>query len=161
MTPWELRLKLDVWKNQLLTLASTVSVDFAEYASRMLKTSMSPRQGETRLVIVLLKVLPHVIKTPALETDDHKKGIGSLRLLEEMYSGVRPGGLEEQQTMLKLLRNLSPTSSARGAIEVLRRTCANTDTSGRAVGKAWGCFPLGGCCGRGAEAPFSRRDNQG
>ena len=80
-----------------------------------------PEEFESRLVIVLLKVLPDAIKTPALETDESEQGIGSLRLLEELYLRVRPGGLEEQQTLVKFLRNLSPAASAREAMDILRR----------------------------------------
>ena len=139
-TPWDLGLKLDVWKRQLMTLAGTVSNDFAEYVLLCFKHAQDrhdrqargetlpvlepvkgyPEEFESRLVIVLLKVLPDIIKTPALETDENRQGIGSLRLLEELYLRVRPGGLEEQQTLVKFLRNLSPVASAREAIDVLR-----------------------------------------
>ena len=124
-----------------MTLAGTVSADFAEYVARCFKLAQDrhdlqargdslpalepvkgyPSEFESRLVIVLLNVLPDIIKTPALETDENQQGIGSLRLLEELYLRVRPGGLEEQQTLVRFLRNLSPASSAREAIEVLRR----------------------------------------
>ena len=124
-----------------MTLAGTVSNDFAEYVLLCFKHAQDrhdrqargetlpvlepvkgyPEEFESRLVIVLLKVLPDIIKTPALETDENRQGIGSLRLLEELYLRVRPGGLEEQQTLVKFLRNLSPAASAREAIDVLRR----------------------------------------
>ena len=99
-TPWELGLKLDVWKKQLLTLAGTVSGDFAEYVTVCFKKAQDrhdmqakgesrpelepvrgfPEEFESRLVIVLLKVLPDAIKTPALHTDESRQGIGSLKI---------------------------------------------------------------------------------
>ena len=45
---------------------------------------------ESRLVMVLLRVVTDGIKTPALEADEGGKGIDSLRLLGELYLCVRP-----------------------------------------------------------------------
>ena len=70
--------------------------------------------------MVLLRVLPDGIKTPALEADEGEKGIDSLRLLGELYLCVRPGGIEEQQTLVKFMRQISPVNTAREAIELLR-----------------------------------------
>ena len=71
--------------------------------------------------MVLLRVLPDSVKTPALESDEGDQKVTSLRLLEELYLCVRPGGLEEQQTLVRFLRQVSPVSTAREAIELLRR----------------------------------------
>ena len=140
-SPWELGLRLEVWKRQFLTLASTVSSEFAEYVSRnflkaqerhdkqargeTLETLQAiqgyPMEFESRLVVVLLRVLTDDVKTPAMEADEGDEGIRSQRLLEELFLQVRPGGLEEQQTLVKFLRNLSPVGTAREAIDILRR----------------------------------------
>ena len=76
---------------------------------------------EPRLVVVLLRVLTEDVKTPAMEADAGDESIRSQRLLEELFLQVRPGGLEEQQTLVKFLRNLNPASTARDAIDILRR----------------------------------------
>ena len=34
---------------------------------------------------------------------------------------MRPGGIEEQQTLVKFMRQISPVGAAREAIELLRR----------------------------------------
>ena len=131
---------MEVWKRQFLTLASTVSPEFADYVSRcFLKAqerhdqqargdslgpieavTVFPAEFESRLVVVMLRVLTDDVKTPALEADEGAEGIRSQRLLEELFLQVRPGGLEEQQTLVKFLRNLSPANTAR-AIDILRR----------------------------------------
>ena len=76
-SPWELGLRLDVWRRQFSTLASTVSVEFADYVAACFKRAQErhdlqargdamppldpvkgyPEEFESRLVIVLLKVL--------------------------------------------------------------------------------------------------------
>ena len=76
---------------------------------------------ESRRVMLLPRILPESVKTPALESDEGGQKIASLRLLEELYLCVRPGGLEEQQTFVRFLRQVSPVSTAREAIELLRR----------------------------------------
>ena len=140
-SPWELALRLDVWKRQVLTLAATVQPLFADYVAECFKraqmrhdrraageslTALVPVTGfpaeyESRLVMVLLRTLPDSVKTPALEADEGHRDIASLRLLEELYLCVRPGGLEEQQALVRFLRNVSPAASARDAIDMLRR----------------------------------------
>ncbi|OLP84290.1 Copia protein [Symbiodinium microadriaticum] len=140
-SPWELALRLDVWKRQVLTLAATVQPLFADYVAECFKQAQErhdrraagesltplipvtgfPAEYEARLVMILLRVLPDSVKTPALEADEGHRDIASLRLLEELYLCVRPGGLEEQQTLVKFLRNVSPAATARDAIDMLRR----------------------------------------
>ena len=140
-SPWELALRLDVWKRQVLTLAATVQPLFAEYVAECFKRAQArhdrqaagesltalvpvtgfPAEYESRLVMVLLRTLPDSVKTPALEADEGHRDIASLRLLEELYLCVRPGGLEEQQALVRFLRNVSPAASARDAIDMLRR----------------------------------------
>ena len=141
-SPLELGLRLEVWKRQFLTLASTVSPEFSEYVSKnflkiqerhdqqargeMLGTLGAirgyPMEFESRLVVVLLRVLTEDVKIPAMEADAGDESIRSQRLLEELFLQVRPGGLEEQQTLVKFLRNLNPASTARDAIDILRRS---------------------------------------
>ena len=140
-TPWELGLRFDVWKKQFHTLASNVHPKFAEYllecfkraqerhdvqaegrtAPPLLPVTGYPATFESRLVMVLLRVLPEGIKTPALEADEGNQKIYSMRLLEELYLCVRPGGLEEQQTLVRFMRQVAPVATAREAIELLRR----------------------------------------
>ena len=140
-SPWELGLRLEVWKRQFLTLASTVSPEFSDYVSKCFLKAQErhdqqargdvlgpieavrgfPAEFESRLVVVMLRVLTDEVKTPALEADEGSEGIRSQRLLEELFLQVRPGGLEEQQTLVKFLRSLNPADTARDAIDILRR----------------------------------------
>ena len=45
------------------------------------------------------------MKTAALESDDGGQEVTSLKMFEELYLCVRPGGLEEQQTLVRFLRH--------------------------------------------------------
>ena len=103
-SPSELALRLDVWKRQALTLAATVQPFFADYVAECFKRAQArhdrqaagesltalvpvtgfPAEYESRLVMVLLRMLPDSTKTPALEADEGHRDIASLRLLEEL-----------------------------------------------------------------------------
>ena len=140
-TPWELGLRFDVWKKQFLTIASNVHPRFADFVAMCLKSAqerhnitaqglqappMKPIEGfpamfESPLVMLLLRILPESVKTPALESDEGGQKIASLRLLEELCLCVRLGGLEQQQTLVRFLRQVSPVSTAREPMELLRR----------------------------------------
>ena len=140
-SPWEVGLRYEVWKKQVLTTASAISPSFAEYVKKCFEeglrrhheqiqggraTPLQPIQGfpaefEARFVMSLLTILPDNIKTPALEGDNASDNIRSVRLIEEILLRVQPGGLEEQSTLMRFVRGLQPAASAKEALDLIRR----------------------------------------
>ena len=140
-SPWEVGLRYEVWKKQVLTTASAISPSFAEYVKKCFEeglrrhhdqvkgsraTPLQPIQGfpaefEARFVMSLLTILPESIKTPALEGDGVGDDIRSVRLIEEILLRVQPGGLEEQATLMRFVRGLQPAASAKEALDLIRR----------------------------------------
>ena len=140
-SPWEVGLRYEVWKKQVLTTASAISPSFAEYVKKCFEeglrrhheqiqggraTPLQPIQGfpaefEARFVMSLLTILPDNIKTPALEGDNASDNIRSVRLIEEILLRVQPGGLEEQSTLMRFVRGLQPAASAKEGLDLIRR----------------------------------------
>ncbi|CAE7437070.1 RE1 [Symbiodinium sp. CCMP2592] len=140
-SPWEVGLRYEVWKKQVLTTASAISPSFVEYVKKCFEEGLrrhheqiqgnraaplQPIQGfpaefEARFVMSLLTILPDNIKTPALEGDNVSDNIRSVRLIEEILLRVQPGGLEEQSTLMRFVRGLQPAASAKEALDLIRR----------------------------------------
>ena len=85
-SPWELALRLDVWKRQVLTLAATVQPLFADYVAECFKQAQERHDrraaGESLTPLIPVTgfpVLPDSVKTPALEADEGHRDIASLR----------------------------------------------------------------------------------
>ena len=137
--PWETALAFTTWRKQFVAVCETVSGPFARYVETQfdaahkrheLRMAGGARQDipaveekfrdwESRLVVGLLKVLPQDVKSAVVE--DPSTTMTSLGLLEEVVTLVQPGGREEVASLLSYIRGLQPATSAKEALEIIRK----------------------------------------
>ena len=137
--PWETALAFTTWRRQFVAVCETVSGPFARYVEAQfdaahrrheLRMAGGTRQDipaveerfrdwESRLVVGLLKVLPQDVKSAVVE--DPSTTMTSLGLLEEVVTLVQPGGREEVASLLSYIRGLQPATSAKEALEIIRK----------------------------------------
>ena len=138
--PWEIGMKFATWRRQVWTVTGTVSQKFQSFVeatfseaearhNRRSKGEQNPEiapppgypaEYESRWIVALLRVIPDVVKNPAVEGSVDGR-IRSVALLQELYHQVQPGGKEEQTSLTRFIRSLDPVSTAQEAVTVLRR----------------------------------------
>ena len=76
---------------------------------------------ETRLSLALLKAIPSSLKQPALEKGTPNEAVSTSALMETVSEVLMPGGITEQVSLQRFLRQLPTASSCKELLATLRR----------------------------------------
>ncbi|OLP82434.1 hypothetical protein AK812_SmicGene36910 [Symbiodinium microadriaticum] len=139
--PWEKGMAFRQWATEASALAEAISPLLAEFFRRRLRegqelyerrlrdgctpplpaVATSDKEMETRLSLALLKALPASMKQPALEKGSSDEAVSTVALLEAACEVFMPGGISEQVSLQRFLRQLPVANSCKELLGTLRR----------------------------------------
>jgi len=76
---------------------------------------------ETRLSLALLKAISSSLKQPALEKGTPNEAVSTIALMETVSEVLMPGGVTEQVSLQRFLRQLPTASSCKELLATLRK----------------------------------------
>ncbi|CAE7540631.1 RE1 [Symbiodinium natans] len=140
--PWERGLVLRQWENETGAIAAVVASSFGAFFRRRMKEALDryqqrqssgveedvpsippeEREYETRLGVMLIKVLPASIRQPVMErTTSLEEPLSTLLLLESVIERFSPGGTSEMTSLLQYQRCLPTANSYKELLKILRK----------------------------------------
>ena len=139
--PWERGMAFRQWTTEVAAVAEAIHSEFAEFFRQRLtegqqryqkrieqgfadplpSISSGEKEFETRLSLVLIRILPAKMKQHALERGSTHDGISTAALLESVYESMTPGGIREKSSLLQYLRAPPPAGTGEELMAGLRR----------------------------------------
>ena len=127
------------WCTEAASLAEAISPSFAQFFRKRVQEGqtnyekrlrdgcestlpavhLEEREMETRLSSALLKAIPSSLKQPALEKGTPNEAVSTIALMESEV--LMPGGITEQVSLQRFLRQLPTASSCKELLATLRR----------------------------------------
>ena len=137
--PWEKGMVFRQWCTEAASLA--ISPSFAQFSRKRVQEGQTnyekrlrdgcestlpvihqdEREMETRLSLALLKAIPSSLKQPALEKGTPNEAVSTIALMETVSEVLMPGGITEQVSLQRFLRQLPTASSCKELLATLRR----------------------------------------
>ena len=139
--PWERGMAFRQWTTEVAAVAEAIHSEFAKFFRQRLTEgpqryqkrieqgfadplpliSSGEKEFETRLSLVLIRILPTKMKQHALERGSTHEGISTAALLESVYESMTPGGIREKSSLLQYLRAPPPAGTGEELMAGLRR----------------------------------------
>ena len=139
--PWEKGMVFRQWCTEAASLAEAISPSFAQFFRKRVQEGQTnyekrlrdgcestlpvvhqdEREMETRLSLALLKAIPSSLKQPALEKGTPNEAVSTIALMETVSEVLMPGGITEQVSLQRFLRQLPTASSCKELLATLRR----------------------------------------
>ncbi|CAE6971992.1 GIP [Symbiodinium sp. CCMP2592] len=139
--PWEKGMVFRQWCTEAASLAEAISPYFAQFFRKRVQEGQTnyekrlrdgcestlpavhqeEREMETRLSLALLKAIPSSLKQPALEKGTPNEAVSTIALMETVSEVLMPGGITEQVSLQRFLRQLPTASSCKELLATLRR----------------------------------------